>query len=184
LRATEGMNRRTSLFAAITLLPALLVQACGNQSSDGLHVTPQPARATVAFSPIADALSLGRTVSFPVEVRNVADTFYSAIDIAYDPTILEFHGAIEGTFLNRHGADPTSFQAALQNGKPGRIIVGISRLGRIGGVSGGGTLLSLSFKAIRSGTTTLAFADPKAIRGSDHRDVPVDVWEDGVVVVR
>ncbi len=184
MRTIDGMKRRTALSTTIFLLLTLFVQACGNQSSDGLHVTPQAARATVAFSPIADALSPGRTVSFPVEVRNIADTFYSAIDITYDPNILEFQGALEGTFLNRHGADPTSFQTALQNGKPGRIIVGISRLGRIGGVSGGGTLLSLSFKAIRSGTTTLAFADPKAIRGPDHRDVPVDVWEDGVVVVR
>ena len=129
-------------------------------------------------------MSLGETFASSVEVHHLGETFYAAFDVTYDPRVLEFQGASDGTFLSNRGVDATLFQAALQDGRPGQVAVGMSRVARVRGVSGGGTLLSLSFKAIHAGTTTLAFADPRAIRSSDHRDVPVEAWEDRVITVQ
>ena len=36
--------------------------------------------------------------------------------MTYDPEVIEYLGATEGTFLNRNGTDATSIQAALQDG--------------------------------------------------------------------
>lgn len=178
-----GMKRRATRLAALCFA-ALLVQACGDQSAGNSSTTPQPTRPTVALSTPANAVSPGDVFASSVEVYQLGDTFYAAFDVTYDPGVLEFQGASDGTFLNNGGLDGTLFQAALQNGNPGRVTVGMSRVARVRGVSGGGTLLNLRFKALRAGTTTLAFADPRAIRNSDHRDVVVEAWDDRVITVQ
>ncbi len=182
MRLSDGMPRGASCLAILCLV-ALLVQACGDQSGKA-SATPQPTGSTVALSTPAGAVNPGDVFASSVEVRNLGETFYAAFDVTYDPSALEFQGASDGTFLSNEGLDGTLFQAALQDGNPGRVTVGMSRVARVRGVSGGGTLLNLRFKALRAGTTTLAFADPRAIRNSDHRDVVVEAWEDRVITVQ
>jgi general secretion pathway protein D len=139
---------------------------------------------TVALSTTAGTVSRGDVVTSSVEVSRLGETSYAAFDVVYDPTVLEFQGATDGTFLSNRGLDGTLFQAGLQDNTPGRVTVGVSRVARVRGVAGNGTLLRLSFKALRAGTTTLAFGDPRTIRNSDHREVSIEAWEDRVITVR
>lgn len=182
MNAVGGMMGWAARLATFCL-GALLLQACGDQSA-GTPSAPQPTVPTVALSTPAGAVSRGDVFALSVEVYRLEETSYAAFDVVYDPAVLEFQGASDRTFLSNRGLDGTLFQAALPDGIPGRVTIGMSRVARVRGVSGGGTLLSLSFKALRAGTTTLAFGDPRTIRNSDHREVSIQAWEDLVITVR
>ncbi len=166
---------RQSTFWTLSLLMALTVYGCGDGGSS---------KASVRVFPNTDTVSPGSAFTSTVEVKNVEKTFYASLDLVYDPNVLEYLAATEGTFLNKNGSETTAFQAALENGKPGTITIGISRLGAMGGVSGSGTLFSLSFRAVGPGTTALALADPRGLRSSSNEEVNIESWEDGLITVQ
>ena len=77
-----------------------------------------------------------------MRARQVPDLYGVAFDLEY-PTALRFDAATEGTFLSAGAM--TSFQVA--SGQPGRLVVGLTRLGPRPGVNGEGALLVLRFTA-------------------------------------
>lgn len=179
-------EQSTKIFSVICLLAALTLFGCGSGgggSGGSAPSSPQP-EAKVSLSPALSTVSSGDTFTRTVEVENVGATFYVAFDLTYDPSVIEYMDATEGTFLNQNGLDGTSFQDALQNGTPGRLAVGLTRTGPIGEASGSGTLLSLTFRALTPGTTSLAFANPKGLKNSANQDVVIDIWENGTITVQ
>lgn len=90
---------------------------------------------------------VGDTISIQVDIASVTDLYAVSFDLSYDPVVLNYTGTIEGGFMNQD-AQNTSMQAALLNGTAGQLVVGISRIGNIAGVSGSGTLVTISFQVI------------------------------------
>lgn len=131
----------------------------------------------------AGSVASGNPFTVTIDVKNVGQTFYAAFDVIYDETVIQFVDATEGGFLNRDGADGTFFDASLENGQPGRLAVGMTRVGPAGTVSGSGTLLTLTFKGITPGTSAIGFSDPKALRNDANADVEVKSWVDGEITV-
>jgi len=100
----------------------------------------------------------GDSISLTVSIANVTDVLSFGFDITYDPLVLAYTGATENSFLNESGSTSTAFNEGLEDGNPGKIIIGNSRLTTPpSGVSGSGDLFTLSFDAISSGSTTIAF---------------------------
>ncbi len=97
--------------------------------------------------------------------------------------MIEYVDSAEGSFMNQEGNDPTSLQVALDNGIPGKLTVGLSRLGDVGDISGGGTLLTLRFVAVNPGITTLSFSPPMGFKNSGNGQTQVQAWENGTVSV-
>ena len=170
---------KSNIFSRICILIALILYGCGSGDSH----RSQPG-SKVFLTPASSTVNPGDTFTRTVKVQNVGGTFYAAFDMTYDPKVIEYLDATEGAFLNRNGVDATSFQAALQDGKQGRITIGITRLGVIGNVSGEGTLLTLTFRAVGPGSTSLAFADLKGFKDSANKDVVIGEWESGTVTVQ
>ena len=170
---------KLEIISFICILIALILSGCGSGSSNKSN--PQ---SKVLLTLASNTVNPGDTFSRTVKVQNIGGTFYAAFDMTYDPEVIEYLDATEGTFLNRNGTDATSFQAALQDGKQGRITIGMTRLGPIGNVSGDGTLLTLTFRAVGPGSTSLAFADPKGFKDSANQDVRIGEWESGSVTVQ
>lgn len=179
----RGMNMK--MLCSIGLLTAWSLMGCSPQMplNEPPPLSEQPP-AKVSLSPAAGAISPGDTFTRTVEVQDLGNTFYVSLDVTYDPAVIEFLDAAEGTFLNRNGSEATAFQVALQNLESGKITIGLTRLGVIGEASGTGTLLTLSFQALAPGTTSLTFANPKGFKNSGNQDVTVDAWEDGAVTVQ
>lgn len=101
--------------------------------------------------------------SVDVVAASVINLYSAPFVFSYDPAILDFRGADEGSFLKYDGK-PTSFQA-INATNNGQIVVNLGRAGNVGGVNGAGTLVSLKFKAKKLGATNLGlkdahFADP------------------------
>ncbi|HEX2252965.1 MAG TPA: cohesin domain-containing protein [Thermoanaerobaculia bacterium] len=160
------MKRFASLLGILAVLAA-----CGGGGGNGPTEpppTPPPAQSltfTPAGSPGSDALVLTRqgagsdTLMLALEAREVDNVYGVFFDLAFPAAVLDFQSADAGSFLTAGGAD-VSLQVAEQDGN---LVMGISRLGLVGGVSGSGTVLTLTFQVRAAGSGPLDFARNGAI---------------------
>ena len=164
----------------MVLLAGLMLTGCGGSDSD----SPQPSLSpAVSVSPATETHTAGDRFDRTVEVTYVKGTSYAAFDVVFDPAVIRFQTITEGTFMNQNGAVSTSFQAALEDSEPGKLVVGLTRLGTADEVSGDGILLTLTFQAMNPGYTTIMFGDPKGFRNSSNEEVKIEAWEGGSVTV-
>lgn len=179
------MQRQWHKLFFIGIITAYILYGCGSIPTEQQQQQQQQ-DTEVILSPQSGAVRVGDTFTRSVDVKNMGKTFYAAFDISYDPNIIEYVSSTEGTVLNRNGRDATSFQVALQGGKQGRITIGITRLGNIGDVAGDGILLTLSFRAVAPGSTSVTFTNPKSLKNSGNQDVVITAtaWENGTVTVQ
>jgi hypothetical protein len=118
-----------------------------------------------AQSASTNSLSLARTngtdpnqLVLELRATGVTDLYAVAFDLTY-PSSLRYDSSSEGTWLSASGAVPTSLQIGQQSG---RLVVGLSRLGAVGGATGDGALLTLRFSAVTTGNGALEFVGPSA----------------------
>lgn len=172
-------------FFHICLWVALILQGCGGGGGGGPTPPSQPTMAKVSVSPATGTVNKGDPFTRTVEVQNVGNTFYVAFDLTYDPHVIAYVDAEEGSFLSRNEPDSTNLQAALENGTQGKVVFGLTRLGG-GEASGNGTLLTVHFIAVGSGTTSIGLSTPKKFMNGANpsQEVSIDSWEDGTITVQ
>ena len=162
------MGRRVALSFALAAALVALGTACGGGGGGGGGGPVEPPAATLSFTPTsaapANSVSLVRTngtdpnlLVLELRATGVTDLYGVAFDLSY-PSSLRYDSTSEGTWLSSNGAQ-TSLQVAEQTGK---LVIGHSRLGGIGGSTGDGTLLTLRFTAVTAGTGALTFSDTEA----------------------
>ncbi len=123
----------------------------------------------------------GETFSVTFFVNEVENLFSAPLYVQYDTQLFEFVGAVEGTFL-KQGPSPTIFTHTALDGS-GRIIVGLKQGAGGKGLSGGGELFSMEFKALGPGSGEIAptrtnFRNPRGERlRVDSTGVTVEVGE-------
>ncbi|HPA94978.1 MAG: hypothetical protein GX178_09810 [Acidobacteria bacterium] len=184
-----ALTRRCRL-VVISLL-ALCLPACGGGGGGGGKTPTQPATPTVTFQPAGSGgpgtITLGAGAGSGVsrlylEVRanQVAGLYGLAFDLRFPAAQLRFERATEGVVLNTDGA-ATSLQVAA--GENGHLVVGLTRLGAVSGVTATGPLLTLELVPIASGSGTFAFSANAAY---DERAAVLDevVWQAGSVEIR
>ncbi len=123
--------------------------------------------------------SVGATFTVHVRIDNGSNVFAIPFDINYDPNILEVTGLREGAYLKKGGGQ-TTFLNSVDKAR-GKITVGLTRLGRIGGVSGSGSIMSVDFKALRRGTASLSFTNGKPMDG-ELNALPVEFADERIIV--
>jgi len=169
--------------SVLSFLLSLVISGCSGGESPSAPTLPP----RVLFSAPSDSnpVNQGKIFTRTVEVQGMQKAFSAAFDVIYDPSVIEYVKADEGPFLNRSNALNTSFfQSALQDGVKGRIVIGLTLLGQVDGVSEGGTLLTLSFRALNPGVTTLAFADPKSVKNNLNQSMSIDSWGNTTITVQ
>lgn len=115
--------------------------------------------ATVRLEPSARLLSVGQQVGVRVVIEGATDAASVPFRVVFDPAVLRFARAQQGPFLGRDGNAVAFMAGPNQDG--GQVIVGLSRLGEVAGLSGSGDLCTLTFTAIGPGATGLIFDDAK-----------------------
>jgi len=136
--------------------------------------------ATLRLQASTQGIQVGDQFILSIEAQQVKDLFSAPFYLSYDPQQLEFVGITEGEFLKRD-KNPTVF---IYNVDPerGQVIIGLSRLGDVGGISGSGTLALATFKAKGPGAASVAFQN---VDFKDVRLEPVNVISEvGEVQVR
>lgn len=178
----------TSLGRSPVLLLVLAI-ACGGGGGGGggdVITDPPPGVRFDRGTPPANSVFLahgnpGQSDTFRLEVRtrSVEDLYAVAFDLLFPGRVLEFDGAVEGPLLSTRGV-PTTLQVSQT--ASGRMVVGLSRLGSVGGVDGSGTLLELEFRIVAGGTGELAFENRRAF-DPEGRVKPDVSWVGGVLTV-
>lgn len=112
----------------------------------------------VSLNPMENIVNQGDTLTVSVVVNNMVDLYAYGIEVDYDSTILSFVSASEGSFLDADGS-ATAFNASLEGGNEGTIVVGNARLSNPPmGIDGSGVLFDLTFDvdpmAVGSGTVS------------------------------
>jgi hypothetical protein len=173
-RGTVAAQRGRALLAAAALVVFAVafaaLAACGGGSPTSPPPPPPPPPAGLTFTPggtsggAAIVLSRtgatgGRDLDLAVEARQVGNLYGVAFDLGYPASVLSYQGATPGDFLEASG-----FQVSLQVAEQsGNLIVGVTRLGAVPGASGSGTLVTLRFRSIASGTGSLSFTRSEAV---------------------
>ena len=98
---------------------------------------------------------VGDTFTIYLNTDDVTDLAGSQVDIAFDPNLLEAIEVTEGEFLKVDDAD-TFFQGGTIDNTIGKIIGIYTAVISEGGVSGTGTLLSVTFRAKAAGETIVS----------------------------
>ncbi|MFQ5876541.1 MAG: cohesin domain-containing protein [Acidobacteriota bacterium] len=130
---------------------------------------PTPsAPALVTMNPSFLTTAVGQEFSVAVTINNASGVGSVPFHVAFDPDHLEFVSSSHSSpFLGRDGA--TVFVLATLGGGGREVIVGLSRPGDRPGVSGQGTLIELTFRAKRSGTTSLDLTDLSVLSPAAQR---------------
>lgn len=121
----------------------------------GLSVGPAMAAPILSISPSATTVNVGDTFSVDINISDVTDLYGWGFDLNFDDARLDPDGQVtEGTFLSGGGA--TSFFPGFYPGitlTSGSIEFVLDFLiGAVPGVSGSGTLATMSFLAQAPGT--------------------------------
>lgn len=139
-------------------------------------ISPQPVQSRrvgrIGFAPEVMPLEVGQEVTIDVVVTDAEGLFEAPLSIIYNPKLVEFVKADEGNMLNSDGA-PTSFMATA-NDKVGYIDVMTTRLGRVPGINGSGTLFTMTFVGRSPGISPLVFKMSN-LKDAAGNSVPADL---------
>lgn len=104
--------------------------------------------------------NLGDSVRINLSVNNVTNLSGIQVNVSYNPSVLTYTGAEEGSFLNENGIVVTYFNSSEIETSSGHVnYIIIFREGEDYGATGSGTLASLYFNASGSGTTSVGISD-------------------------
>jgi hypothetical protein len=174
------MSGRARGLAALLILLALaavsLLAACGGGGGGGGStptqppppVTPPPTtQPSVTFTPAAAAgagsIALGMgaastTTKLVLEVRSggIQDLYGVAFDLQYPANLLQLTQVTQGPLLS-----PGTFEQSPTT--TGNVVIGVSRLGLVPGISGAGVIALVEFKPIASGSGVFSFSRNAAL---------------------
>jgi hypothetical protein len=169
---------------------ALAAVACGGGGGGGggTPTGPPPPTSAIVFTPTGGGNPLlasgagtqGTTLSIEVRTNGIQDLYGLAFHLSYPAASLRFVGPTEGGVLNSGGTVQTSFQVV--DSPVGNLVIGLTRLGTVPGTAATGTLMTLQFAGVASGTGSLAFSSNQA-NDSQGNVIQGLTWSAGTVQV-
>lgn len=182
--------RRCGLLG-FALALAWLAAACGGGGGSSTPTTPAPPPAppdpvsfTASGTPGSTTVHLTKAAGTSSDVLRLeirasefADLYGLGFDLVYPADLLDFRGGsqTEGGFLSADGSRTEIFARQVTDGM---ILVGLSRIGEVGGVEGSGLLLTLDFTVVASGTGSFSYEANEAFDSSRER-LDEAVWQGG-----
>ncbi|MXV75153.1 T9SS type A sorting domain-containing protein, partial [Candidatus Poribacteria bacterium] len=134
----------------------------------------------IGYSLSQTAIHIGDTFTVQLNAENISDLAGWQFDIVFDPTVLEAVEINEGDFL-KTGDGTTFFQKGTIDNTTGKITkLSSARLSE-DGVSGKGTLLSVTFRAKTTGQTQLKL-DNFQLAAITGASIPVTPHEIAIIV--
>jgi general secretion pathway protein D len=166
--APQPSPQRTVLPPVPLAAPPALNQGTTSPAGAGNH---QRAAVNIVAPKTVD---LNKEFQIDLVVSDVTDMYNGVLIVQYDPALIDFVSAREGSFLKSDGK-PTSFGTNLSRDK-GRLTVMLNRVGKVGGVNGSGTLATITLKAKQKGTAVLGVGDAYIISPAGTKPLPVDTY--------
>jgi len=138
------------------------------KSSSGDSAAPPP---VVTINPSFQSVTLGQDVTVSVEISGAKGVGSVPFHLGFDPNVLEFVNFTNTSpFLGRDGAGVFILATLGSDGR--EVVVGLSRQGNKSGVDGQGTLVQLTFRPKRPGTTPALSFNNLSVLDSQARILP------------
>jgi len=115
--------------------------------------------AVLELKPAESTSAVSQEARLDLSIANVKDLYGAIITLSYDPKVIDFRSATEGTFLKKDGQQ-TSFLFS-NNIKAGTVDLYITRIGDVGGVEGAGTVCTTVFQGKVAGTSPVTIKSIK-----------------------
>jgi general secretion pathway protein D len=107
------------------------------------------------------AVSAGDTFEVRVQAQAGQPVSHLPLSLSFDPKVLAVEKVEAGDFLGT----PAEAQLMSDDARPGSLVIGASRLGKVAGVKGTGTVARITFRAVAAGSSELGF-EGKALDAS------------------
>ncbi len=180
------MTKR-AIIAIVYINLIIIIHGCGSGGGNtNMISTPSQVIAFSGNTPGNQAvymsqnssLSSGNTLAIDIKANNVSNAYGFAFDLDFDPTKMTYDSYAAGNYLEGGGNIPTYLVTA----QAGKLIVGLSRLGTVGGVSGSGTIITLKFKAVAAGNASVNSSN-NTVRDSGNQSIPGVTWNGGTATI-
>ena len=110
------------------------------------------------LTPAELTVSPGDTFEVRIQAEAGQPVSHLPLSLSFDPKVLAVEKVEAGDFLGAAG----EAQVLSDAGRPGDLVIGASRLGKVAGVKGTGTVARITFRAVAAGSSELGF-DGKAL---------------------
>ena len=157
------------LWTIILSISPHIIQA---QTNDNAQDTNQTAQLT--FSIDDTPVYVWDTFTLHLNVENITDLAGWQCNIEFDPNLLEATEVVEGDFLKENGGT-TYFQASTIDNTAGTITDLVAARTTIGGVSGNGRLLSVTFMTKALGDAQITVTNLQAGTSGISATIPLSV---------
>jgi general secretion pathway protein D len=147
-------------------------------SSAQVSAGPPSAPASYAIAPAAVSPSAGSTFTMAVILNNARDIGSTPLQISYDASKMALLNVDSGDLL---GKDGQAVALVHRDDGPGLITIAASRPPGTAGVSGNGTVCTLTFQAKAAGASDVVITHPGAL-DSAQRPVPVSAEAAHIVI--
>ncbi|MDQ2778027.1 MAG: cohesin domain-containing protein [Pseudomonadota bacterium] len=113
---------------------------------------------TLTVAAMPQPALVGSTVSVGVSINDIAGLYAWQFNLSFDPAVLQFASAIEGSFLSSAGG--TFFDGGTVDNVAGTISFAVDTLiGPVPGASGSGLVSSFVFNVAAAGTSPITFSN-------------------------
>ncbi|MCK9417815.1 MAG: cohesin domain-containing protein [Nitrospirae bacterium] len=151
----ESLAKREVVASPVSGETSTLVSAPSTTKGQPLAM---PA-ALIEIKPTEASVSIGQEARFDLLAGNMKDLYGAIVTLTYDPKVIEFKTASEGSLLKKDNQQ-TSFLFS-NNIKGGTVDIYMTRIGDVGGVDGAGSLGTLVFQAKSGGASMLTMKGVK-----------------------
>lgn len=181
--------------AALGVALAFVLAACGGGGGGGGPTQPPPPPpppAGITFTPAGTTAQNGvglatgaggsaTVLQLELRANEVQNLYGVSFDLRYPDLVLRYDSATQGTALSGGGAVATTFQAV--ESPAGNLVVGLTRLGAVPGMTGSGPLLTFQFSVRAAGSGSFTFVTPSAVT-PDGQPLAGVTWVAGTAQVR
>lgn len=140
--------------------------------SEGSPVPSNPSNSLLVVSPSSSLIHVGEQVSLTVAINQVDQLYSSPFYLLYNSNLLDLVKVLQGNFLSQNQQQVVFFNS--NQPEQGRVVVGLSRVGQVKGVSGSGVLAVFIFKAKNPGLAKFSMQEAE-FRNASMDIIPLQV---------
>jgi general secretion pathway protein D len=155
-RAAAAVNAMPAVQGATSPAPSTkpAIEVVSNQGAGGPSVTPAAgAQPSFLFDPPTITTTKGGTFVVNLQISGASNVYSVPVQMSYDPAKLQLVNVSNGGFLSQDGQAVALVHREDEN--TGTLQVTATRPPGAGGVSGQGTVVSITFQAKATGQTPL-----------------------------
>ncbi|MBI1766858.1 MAG: hypothetical protein HYR67_00610 [Bacteroidetes bacterium] len=135
--------------------------------SEGNPASSNPSYSLLVVTPSSSLIHVGDQVFLTVSINQVDQLYSAPFYLLYNPNLLDLVKVLQGNFLSQNQQQVVFFNS--NQPEQGRVVVGLSRVGQVKGISGSGVLAVFIFKAKSQGLANFSMQD------AEFRNASMDI---------